>query len=483
MKKRLIGILLCLCMVLMLCPVTALAEGETLTPVTEIDVEIDAPVVGKQLQYSWSHSATPTSVTGTKVFWSRILKTNYTGGESDVWEPVVGNPPCSEDYYYMLVCTVKIYDRYKSSYTIPETIDATINGESCDVSVAEDGKSCTMTYMFEAMTIKPVESVSITVDEPVIGETPDQSFVVTGSPKGSVGEQPYSYWSKLPADQDPYDPTKFWSEVGEDEVFTEGYYYLAVAAIQPESGFDFDQNTSFTGNGKEVDPYFVDPFDNSFYVGVLFGPLEPQYTVTVPFTTTVKLGGSDAPGKTVFTLEVFESSAGEIDELDVDITASVTTNGAGSYDGEMTITGPFEQVRVLLSEGALVRQVNDGKANWTYDDTVWGLILEDDTIAELSLEDEYVPEYTLKIYPTEAEEGENGEKYYYLDENAGEVEKMSFTNIYTKSTSGQTLPTVPVQPGRENPNTGDNSIVVLGGLLLLAVGAAVVTKAAGKKRK
>ena len=63
------------------------------------------------------------------------------------------------------------------------------------------------------------------------------------------------------------------------------------------------------------------------------------------------------------------------------------------------------------------------------------------------------------------------------------MEKMSFTNIYTNSTSGQTLPAVPVQPGRENPNTGDNSIVVLGGLLLLAVGATAVTKAAGKKRK
>ena len=481
MKKRILGILLCLCMVLMLCPVTAFAEGEALTPVTEISVGTQAPVIGEELSYSWSHSATDDAV-DVDIDWYKMLKTEYTGAEDEVWDDIMsGGEIFTEDYYYMLVCTVKLYVNYRSTHTIPENVNATINGKSCDVSVMEGGKACTMSYMFEATYSEPVKSVNVEADKPVIGETPDQSLVVTASPKGSVVDPHNSYWVKLPANQDPYGPG-IWKEVEEDEVFTEGYYYLAVTGFFAESGFVFDQNTSFTGNGKEL----TIPVEwNSYmaYVGVLFGPLEPQYTVTVPFTTTVKLGGSDAPGKTVFNLEVFESGAGEVDELDVDISASVTTNGAGSYNGEMTITGPFEQVRTLLCEGALVRQVNDGKANWTYDDTVWGLLLSEDIIAELSLDDEYAPKYVLKIYPTAYEEGENGEKYYYLDENAGEVEKMSFTNIYTNSTSGQTLPAVPVQPGRENPNTGDNSIVVLGGLLLLAVGATAVTKAAGKKRK
>ena len=52
LKKRILGILLCLCMVLMLCPVTAFAEGETLTPVTEISVGTQAPVIGEELSYS-----------------------------------------------------------------------------------------------------------------------------------------------------------------------------------------------------------------------------------------------------------------------------------------------------------------------------------------------------------------------------------------------------------------------------------------------
>ena len=61
-------------------------------------------------------------------------------------------------------------------------------------------------------------------------------------------------------------------------------------------------------------------------------------TVEVPFTKTVKLGGNTAPGRTDFTLEIFDIGNGtEANYKDVTYTAAVTTPGAGSYNGELVI--------------------------------------------------------------------------------------------------------------------------------------------------
>ena len=101
-------------------------------------------------------------------------------------------------------------------------------------------------------------------------------------------------------------------------------------------------------------------------------------TVTVPFTITVKQGGSAAPRKTVFELELVDNQGKTLSFDGVTVSGTMTTtNGKGDYDGILTITGPEQTLRQKLKEGVFVRQVNGGKANWTYDDTVWGLWLFD----------------------------------------------------------------------------------------------------------
>ena len=141
------------------------------------------------------------------------------------------------------------------------------------------------------------------------------------------------------------------------------------------------------------------------------------------------LGDNGVPGETVFTLEIVDANAGEETYADVTVSGSVATNGAGSYEGVMTFTGPFGQLKKMLCEGAFVQQVDAGEEGWTYDDTVWGLCLEENIIALLSLED--VPEYILNIYPTICEETDDGTAYYYLDQNAEPLDEMSFVNVYT----------------------------------------------------
>lgn len=167
------------------------------------------------------------------------------------------------------------------------------------------------------------------------------------------------------------------------------------------------------------------PFDRD----MTFYPIwEALTTLTVPFTFTVELGDNGVPGETVFTLEIVDANAGEETYADVTVCAAVTTNGAGSYTGTMTLTGPYGQLRNMLCEGAFVQQVNGGADGWAYDDTVWGLLLTE--VAAYATADDAAQEYTMLILPATCEETENGMRYE-LDANATPLNQMSFTNVYT----------------------------------------------------
>ena len=186
-------------------------------------------------------------------------------------------------------------------------------------------------------------------------------------------------------------------------------------------------------------------------------------TLTVPFTTTVKLGGNVAPGETTFDLAIVGANVSEENYADVSVSGSVTTNGAGDYEGTLTLTGPEGQLREMLCEGAFVQQVNAGEEGWTVDDTVYGLLWQD--VAELATADT-AEGITVLILPVICEEGDDG-VYYDLDWNADPLDEMTFTNTYTKNTVPPEDPTPP-----ENPtNTGDNSNSAPW-LALLAVSAA-----------
>lgn len=201
--------------------------------------------------------------------------------------------------------------------------------------------------------------------------------------------------------------------------------------------------------------------------------LYPAYdriiTLNVPFTTTVKQGGNVAPGETTFDLAIIGSSAGDMDTSDVTVSGSVTTNGVGDYDGELILTGPSRQLWHMLSEGAFVQQVDGDEEGWTYDDTVWGLLLPQ---AAYSTADE--AEFAVLVLPALCEETDDGVRYDIdwdaIDWEAPQSEDMRFTNTYTKSTA---------KPG--TPETGDNSNPALWFALLAvsgvgAAGAAVCSR-------
>ena len=191
------------------------------------------------------------------------------------------------------------------------------------------------------------------------------------------------------------------------------------------------------------------PGNDAYYTKAEFTNTYNGTSYELPFTKTVKLGGSAAPGREPVELEIFDVRNSNLTNYANLYTAAVTTNGVGDYDDALVISGPSDQVWELVCEGFDVREKNAGTANWTYDDAVWhilpdrtdtegGYIIVDtdaplvnnqpaDTQPETDANDRLV------IHATKRMESDNG--IYYMDSEIP-ADKMTFTNTYTRSTSG-----------------------------------------------
>ena len=181
-------------------------------------------------------------------------------------------------------------------------------------------------------------------------------------------------------------------------------------------------------------------------------------TFEVPFTKTVKLGGNLAPGKTDFTIAVCHVGAHDLSYekyKDVKYKATVTTTGAGNYEGKLIISGPAELVGEFIGEGFYVREVNDKLSRWTYSDAVWHVSQEGE------------------IHPAKMVKTDNGESYD-VSNDAAAVERMTFENIYTHNTT-RTPP--PTEKTFSSPKTFDAGVALYGVSALLSLtGTALVIK-------
>ena len=182
------------------------------------------------------------------------------------------------------------------------------------------------------------------------------------------------------------------------------------------------------------------PGNDVYYPTAEFTNTYSSTSYELPFTNTVKQGGNTAPGKETFALEIFDVGVSSMEAHAKDLyTATVTTKGAGTYDGKLIISGPADQVEALLCEGFYVREKDRGADHWTYDDAVWHIKPQYEqtsgqTVVNVSLVSTNTPleatvmNYQLAIYPTTKMKGANG--IYYEDSETA-VEKMTFTNTYT----------------------------------------------------
>ena len=208
------------------------------------------------------------------------------------------------------------------------------------------------------------------------------------------------------------------------------------------------------------------PGNDVYYDSAEFKNTYTGTTVEIPFTKTVKLGGNTAPGKTDFTLKIFDiRNSNENEYKDVTYTAAVTTTGAGNYEGKLIISGPATQVDAFISEGFFVREEKGNLSGWTYSDAVW-------CVKRVQLESGS----QMQIYPAKMEKTENEEGY--VPDMGKPEDKMTFENIYTYSTTPirREKPNTP-EPAIASPKTFDAGVALYGVSALLSLaGTALVIK-------
>ena len=125
----------------------------------------------------------------------------------------------------------------------------------------------------------------------------------------------------------------------------------------------------------------------------------------------------------------------------------------------MPVSSPENQVQQYISEGIFVREVKKNLSGWTYSDAMWFVSSEGE------------------IHPAKMEKTDNGE-FYDVINNAAAVNKMTFENIYTYSTTPirREKPNTP-EPATASPKTFDAGVALYGVSALLSLtGAALVIK-------
>lgn len=231
------------------------------------------------------------------------------------------------------------------------------------------------------------------------------------------------------------------------------------------------------------------------YKNIHFVTSEKSATYSFPFTKVVKKGGDIAPKPQEFELEIFNVGVGQIEDYtDVTLTATVTTNGAGEYEGLLTIKGPKSQVRDITREGFCVREKNTGVTNWTYSDAVYQIFCYE---YEIATDGQSAIQSSYDIFPVKLVETDNGAFYEKTQDMP--VASMTFENVYTEKAApaasdkpttdnkpaANTKPAANNKPAAGNiPQTGDSSALAIEfAVLLMAAGALTVAIAAKKMRK
>lgn len=231
------------------------------------------------------------------------------------------------------------------------------------------------------------------------------------------------------------------------------------------------------------------------YKNIHFITGEKSVTYSFPFTKIVKKGGDIAPKPQEFELEIFNVGVGQIEDYtDVTVTATVATNGAGEYEGLLTIQGPKSQVHDITCEGFCVREKNTGVTNWTYSDAVYQIFCHE---YEIATDGQSAIQFSYDIFPVKLVETDNGAFYEKTQDMP--VVSMTFENVYTEKAApaASDKPAVTDKPAASTksatnnkpaagniPQTGDSSALAIEfAVLLMAAGVLTVAIAAKKMRK
>ncbi len=309
MKKRILAVLLIVCMAVCLAPFSVLANEEESgekTKITSLTITIDDPELGTTPSFNIQfnrfkavanagdgegieNAVTVQTEKGSMnaVNWYSCHVTNYTGQKSDIWTTESTGGTISARYYYRMrgVLTPK------EGYEFDENIVCTVNGKECtnlydDIYV--NSNKVIVNYLVEPLHYSEdkytlIKHITAEITEPIIGQTPaNLPSLCSSTPEECVSPY-YIIWRKMTAED--YKTMKEWNDTPheEDEIcpwfntrlecewvgeapfelvytekFEEGYVYQAEITFFSQQATDekqrvFDENVTATLNGKEYD--------------------------------------------------------------------------------------------------------------------------------------------------------------------------------------------------------------------------------------
>lgn len=450
MKKKLLSIMLMISMLLCLVPAQNVSADGSVDRqlINEVVINQDAPAVGKTINVSGNCNISGDLLDSKTQFIEKYDNdgnklTTYTGETYQI----------GYTYVYYVSVKLKNVALFSSNATIK------LNGKKA--SLADDNitnmikKGTTGSYyrlntqydlevfiIFDKLSASSVDSLDFSMNGYEAGKQIsgiDVKSSNAGITKGDCfistsGSSLDDVQSSVIGEDTPADQKGFQANAP---------YYLTVC-FTPNEGYDVSNllaNKVQLSDGTHASNIFLDKETMKYYVVFklpeLSGSDAPdpvQYNITVPFDVTVKQGSSIAPGKKTFELEVMDVANPDEDFYQhVSSSASIETNGVGTYQGTMTFTGTREELFNYLGDGALIHEKNDSVANWTYSDAVWYVRLVDKAAmnalgdeSDTEIED---PSLELEIHKATPVKTEDGDDDYEIEDTISE--KMSFVNTYT----------------------------------------------------
>ena len=481
MKKRLFSIVLSLCMVLMLCPVTAFAESNG--------------SCGTNLTWSLDDEGTLTITgTGAMTDWQGNNEVPWHGDSPSIETVVICSGVTSIGEHAFAVC------KNLTDVTIPDSVTSIGTGAFnytglTSVTIPNSVTSIGNSAFKECTGLKSVTIPSsvTSIEQAAFSNCTSLTSVTIPSSVTSIGKRAFYGCTGLTSVTIPNSVTSIGDEVFYNCTSLESIFLpdkdalsiggLAIPGTTSQVKYSLDAGkgevtiTEIT-LGKEKESVDI-PETICGYPVVI--------TLTVPFTTTVEVSGNASPGETTFNLEVVDFQGNELqpNDYNVKITASVETDGAGDYNGNLTFTGTASAILRMFDKERdeygyiYVKQAGVNDSNWDVDEAAWGLFHR--SVVDLS--DEEVEPSPIYIFPAvkdgtsySVEYGENG------------VDKMTFVNKYASSAvdpsdSEGTTNGDSDSNADKTAKTGDDTNLALWLALMLLSGAGITGVTAYTRRK
>ena len=257
MRKRVLSLILLLCMLTAFCPIPAQAYG---TPINSVDLLIDDLVAGEYPDY-WPSIAGSDTGYHVRESTSGYPEDFITWFDETEMLQMSSYNTFQANHVYKVIITLEAED----GFLFHADTHATVNGHTAD-AWAIDGNICQVSYKFPKLFI-PISSASVTITPPSVGAKPDYKPVLP------AGAHYYSdaSWS---------DPTTvndvWWTDetagcyLDTTEAFIAGHTYTVWMELTPESGYSFSIGSTAKVNGKTALVVLYENADDAYYLRIRY---------------------------------------------------------------------------------------------------------------------------------------------------------------------------------------------------------------------